>query len=119
MKSSTKDELASSATASSPPPPTPSLFIGAPSKKKAGGTFKRRRNLLQSAGANPIGAFFIFLNLLERQPQGLAEFLLTHAEKDSAHTDPAADMAVDRIRDLLHETTLSSVDVVKINTLRR
>ena len=77
MKSRTKTELASSATPSTERTrPTRPGWKGAPSKKKAGGTFSVRRNLLQAARADAIGAFFVFLDLLKRQSQRLAKLFL-------------------------------------------
>jgi hypothetical protein len=75
-----------------------------PIEKESRGHVQRRRNLLQATGANSISALFIFLDLLKRQTQGFAEFLLTHSKKNAAHSDPTADMAVDRIRNLFHES---------------
>ena len=50
-----------------------------------GDTLKKERNrnlqdlgdVLQPAGANPVGSLFVFLDLLESQPQPFAELLLT------------------------------------------
>src|SRR5580704_14170871 len=58
------------------------------------------RNLLQPAGTDPIGAFLVFLHLLKRQTESVAELLLAHRQHHSAHAHAAADMFVDRIRRL-------------------
>src|SRR5664279_456238 len=65
-------------------------------------------NLLKPAGADSIGPFFVFLDLLERQPQGVAQFFLTHAKHHAPHTDAAADMPVNRVRYFFHEIRSNS-----------
>ena len=55
--------------------------------------FKEERNRdlqnvsdrLQPAGANTVGAFFVFLDLLKGQAKGVAELFLTHAQHHPAH----------------------------------
>ena len=64
------------------------------------------RNLLQAAGANAVGALFVFLHLLKRQPERVAQFLLAHAEHHPSHAHAAADVLVDRIRRLLRHKIL-------------
>jgi len=54
--------------------------------------------LLQAAGADPVGAFFVFLNLLERKAERFAQLFLAHTQHDTAHPDAAADILVNRIR---------------------
>jgi hypothetical protein len=59
--------------------------------------------LLEPARANSVGPFFVFLNLLKRQTQSVAQFFLTHAEHDTPHTDAAANVPIDRVRYFFHE----------------
>jgi hypothetical protein len=55
------------------------------------------RYLLKATCPDPVGAFFVFLNLLEREAQRFAEFFLAHTEHDAAHTHTAADISVNRV----------------------
>src|SRR5271169_2563571 len=55
-------------------------------------------NVLQPAGADPIGAFLVFLDLLKRQAESVAEFFLAHRQHHPAHANAASDMFVDRVR---------------------
>src|SRR5665213_938077 len=55
------------------------------------------RDLLDAACANPVGAFLVFLHLLERQPQCFAELFLAHAKHDTAHAHTTADIFVNRV----------------------
>lgn len=52
---------------------------------------------MQPAGADTIGAPFVFLNLLEGKADGVAQFLLAHAQQGPALTHPGADMDIDGI----------------------
>ena len=52
---------------------------------------------MQAAGADPIGASLVFLDLLKRQADRLTEPLLAEAEHVSAESDAGADMDVDRV----------------------
>src|SRR5436305_4810698 len=54
-------------------------------------------DLLDAAGADPVGAFLVFLNLLEGETQGFAELFLAHAEHDAAHAHATADIFVNRV----------------------
>src|SRR5262249_21878182 len=73
------------------------------------GTIKKKRhrhledfgNLLEPACSDPVRALLIFLNLLERETQGLAELFLTHGQHHSPHPDSAPHVPVDRVRGLL------------------
>ena len=55
------------------------------------------RQIEQSAGANTIDALLVFLDLLERQAELLAELLLAHAKQHTTEPHAASDMDVDRI----------------------
>ena len=67
-----------------------------------GDTLKKERNrnlqdlgdVLQPAGANPVGSLFVFLDLLESQPQPFAELLLTHSQHQPAHAHTGTDVLV-------------------------
>src|SRR6516164_7784820 len=58
-------------------------------------------NLLEPACSDPVRALLIFLNLLERETEGLAELFLTHGQHHAPHPDPAPHVPVDRVRGLL------------------
>src|SRR3989338_1016667 len=62
------------------------------------GDAKNRAYLVEAARADTVRTLLVFLNLLERQPEGLAQLLLTHADKHALHADPAAHMHIDGIR---------------------
>jgi cellobiose-specific phosphotransferase system component IIA len=66
------------------------------------------RDLLKAARADTVSALLVFLNLLERQAESVAELLLAHPQHHAAHAHAAADMLVDRVRRLLghHKTEL-------------
>jgi hypothetical protein len=53
--------------------------------------------VLQAGGADAVGPFLVFLDLLERQPKGVAEIGLAHIEHEPSHAHAAANMLVDRI----------------------
>ena len=57
---------------------------GRPSKKNGIGTWRKVRYLLKLAGADPIGAFLVFLHLLERAER-VGKFGLAEAEHEAAH----------------------------------
>jgi hypothetical protein len=74
-----------------------------PFEKEGRRNVEGSRNLLKPARADSVGALFVFLDLLKRQTQGVAQFFLTHAKHDAPHTDAAADVPVDRVRYFFHE----------------
>jgi hypothetical protein len=51
-------------------------------------------DFMQATGTDTVDPLFILLNLLVRDAQPLAELLLRHANQDTAHTDPRANMAI-------------------------
>jgi hypothetical protein len=65
---------------------------------------------LQPARANTIGPLLVFLHLLERKTERIAELPLAHGEHQPPHAHPAADVLVDGIRhlDLGHRLPPSS-----------
>jgi hypothetical protein len=52
---------------------------------------------MQSAGADPIGAALVFLDLLKRQSDRLPELFLAQAEHVSAEPHAEAHMDIDRV----------------------
>src|SRR5215469_16487483 len=73
------------------------LSIGRALEEKSDRDLENVRNLLKTTGTDPIGALIVFLNLLERQPERVAEFLLAHRQHHPAHTNPASDVLVGRV----------------------
>jgi hypothetical protein len=65
------------------------------------------RDLLQAARPHAVGAFLVFLNLLEGQAERLPKLFLAHSEHLPAHPDPAAHVFVDRVLFdfLFHDTS--------------
>ncbi len=51
-------------------------------------------HLLQAAGADAVGALFVFLHLLEGQPERVAQPFLAHAQHHAAHAHARADIFV-------------------------
>jgi hypothetical protein len=58
---------------------------------------QKLRDVLQAARADAVRSFLIFLHLLEREPESVAELLLAHSKHQPAHPDPAAHVFVDRV----------------------
>ena len=52
------------------------------------------RYLLKLAGADPIGAFLVFLHLLERDAERVGKFGLAEAKHEAAHAHAAADVLI-------------------------
>ena len=77
------------------------MQIGRALKKERYRDLQDMGNLLQPAGADAVGALFVFLDLLEGQSQRVAKLLLAHAVHHAAHTDPAPHVLVDGIGSLL------------------
>jgi hypothetical protein len=46
--------------------------------------------VLQSAGADAIGALLVFLELLERQAEGVRDIALAHIKHETPHSHAAA-----------------------------
>jgi len=59
------------------------------------------RDVLQAARAHTVRSLLVFLDLLERDPEPIAELLLGHSEHQPAHPDPAAYVLVDGVGDSL------------------
>src|SRR5262249_47347251 len=64
--------------------------------------------IVQPAGADPIGASLVFLHLLKRKPDRFTEFFLTQAEHVSAESNAGADVNVDRVRLVAFSATRAS-----------
>src|SRR5580692_8841376 len=56
------------------------------------------RDFLQPAGADAVGAFFVFLDLLECQAELIGEPFLAHVQHEASHANTAADILVGWIR---------------------
>ena len=54
-------------------------------------------NVPQFGRTDPVGAAFVFLNLLEGKAYRLCQFFLAHAQELATHAYPAADVKVDRM----------------------
>jgi hypothetical protein len=88
---------------------------GAPSKKKRDRHLKDLGDVLQAAGADAIGPLLVFLDLLERQPEGVSEIGLAHIELEPPHTHAAANMLVDRIEGALgHRSTTGLLNLARL-----
>ena len=61
---------------------------------------KRIAELLQAGRSDAIGAFFVFLNLLERDTGGVGEFSLAQSQQISAGAYLLPDMGIYRSRAL-------------------
>lgn len=68
---------------------------------------KNLRNLKQTASADTISAFFVFLDLLKCQPQFFAQFFLADAEHYATQAHTIADMNVYRVRRFAHGSSRS------------
>ena len=51
--------------------------------------------MVQAACANPIGALFVFLYLLEGYAERIGKRRLAHIEHEPAHADTTADVFID------------------------
>jgi hypothetical protein len=69
---------------------------------------ENRRDVLQAACADTVRALLVFLDLLERDAERLAQLLLAHAEHGPAQPDSAADVDIYRIGLFLVSIILSS-----------
>jgi hypothetical protein len=54
--------------------------------------------VLQAGGADAVGPLLVFLDLLERQPEGVSEIGLAHIKHEPSDAHAAANMLVDRIK---------------------
>jgi hypothetical protein len=58
-------------------------------------------DLLQPAGPDAVGAFLIFLHLLEGEAERVTQLFLAHCKHHAAHAHPAANVLVGGVRGLL------------------
>jgi hypothetical protein len=72
---------------------------------------QRTGRMLQATRADSVRAVLVFLNLLECNPENVAELGLTHPKHHAAHAQPAADMPVGGIGRLLGH------DIARVNIL--
>jgi len=63
---------------------------GAPSKEERDRHLKDLGDLLQAAGADAVGPFLVFLNLLECQSKCVRNIGLAHVEHETPHAHAAA-----------------------------
>jgi hypothetical protein len=75
--------------------------FGAFSKKNATAPAGCGKFLLQPARSDAVGALLVFLHLLEREAERIAQSPLAHCKHPTAHAHPAADVLVDGVRGLL------------------
>jgi hypothetical protein len=62
---------------------------------------QKLRDVLQAARPDAVRSFLVFLHLLEREPEPVAELLLAHSEHQPAHPDPASHVFVNGVGDPL------------------
>src|SRR5580704_713592 len=67
---------------------------------------KDMRNLLQPAGADAVGAFFVLLYLLEGQAESIPKLLLTHSDHHPPHANAAPHVLIDGVRSFLGHNDL-------------
>src|SRR5580704_229076 len=73
------------------------------------------RNLLQPAGADPVDALLVFLDLLEGKVEAVGQGGLRHAEHQAAHPYARADMLVGRVGSFdRHHSALPLADASRI-----
>jgi len=63
------------------------------------------RNALQAAGADAVRAFFIFLHLLERHAERVAEIRLGHIKHQAAHANALPHVFVSRMYSILRHSS--------------
>src|SRR5205814_8661027 len=77
-------------------------------EEECNGDLQDVRDVLEPPRADAVDALLVFLYLLERDAERVAELRLAHAEHHPAHAYAAADVPVDRVWDLLgHPVALS------------
>ena len=95
--------------------------------RDAGRAFKEKfhrhlenvRDLLQPAGADPVDALLVFLDLLEGKVEAVGQGGL-HAEHQAAHADARADVLVGRVGSLdRHHSAIPFAGVLRISTGRK
>jgi len=81
---------------------------------------QKLRDVLQAARADAGRAILVFLHLLGRKPERVAELRLAHSEHHPTHADPAAHVSVDRVGDpsdhcLFHSEILTRGGAARIS----
>ncbi len=95
-------------------PALPASLRGHIVKEKLNRDIENTRHVVQSAGADAIGAFFVFLYLLKGQIETFTKFFLAHSDQHSPHPQPAANMNINRIWHFYcHQFHLSRTSVAK------
>src|SRR5665213_2730520 len=72
--------------------------LGAAFEEERDGNLQYVGNRLQPAGADAVGALFVFLHLLKSEPKPVAELLLAHAQHHPPHAHPRPHMSIGRVR---------------------
>ena len=74
--------------------------------------------LLEAAGADPVNAFLVFLDLLKGDSEDRSELALAHAEHRAAHPQPCADVNVDGVqRVCTHSAPLFAMDIARCRSV--
>jgi hypothetical protein len=58
---------------------------------------------MEPACSDAVRALFVFLNLLERKAERVAQLLLTHSKHKAAHSDARTYMPVDGVGGFFHQ----------------
>ena len=66
-------------------------------KKEGNRSVQNSGNFLKTACTNAVGPFFVFLDLLKGNSQGIAQFFLAHSDHGAAQSDAAANMNINWI----------------------
>src|ERR1700719_2750242 len=75
--------------------------MGGTLKKECNRHLKNLGNLLQSARSDSVCTLFVFLHLLEREFECIAELFLAHPQHHATHSYPAAHVLVDGVGSFL------------------
>src|ERR1700688_3210481 len=89
-------------------------------KEKLDGHAENVRDLLQPAGADPVDALLVFLDLLEGKVKAVGQGGLRHAEHQAAHPYARADMLVGRVGSFdRHHSAFPLAGALRISTGRK
>src|SRR5262249_13322573 len=91
--------------------------LRAAARRGVGGAFEKEGhrylqnagNLLQPACPDPIGPLLVFLYLLKREPERVAELFLAHRQHHPPHSNPAPNVFIDGIGSLLGHLVSSAI----------
>src|SRR5690606_4706530 len=70
-------------------------------EEKRYGRIENRRDRLQPAGADSVGSFFVFLDLLKGDAQAFAQLFLAYAQHVTAEPDSTPHVNINRVWPLL------------------